>query len=173
MAGGLDLGSDGQGRRKSLDTAINLVPFIDLMAVTLSFLIMTAVWSQTSRLKVKPQGGDTEPAPAAFALPIDLAITEQGFSVVAGGQRVDIPKVDGRYHLCRADEGSVVNGCDASALFEVLRRIKDQAPLQRTITLHCSDSVRYEDLVSVIDLCSLREGESYVLFPEVVVAGPG
>ena len=45
MAGGMDLGTGGKGKKKPLDAAINLVPFIDLMAVTISFLIMTAVWT--------------------------------------------------------------------------------------------------------------------------------
>ena len=40
MAGGMDLGTGGKGKKKPLDTAINLVPFIDLMAVTISFLNM-------------------------------------------------------------------------------------------------------------------------------------
>src|SRR6218665_3907266 len=55
MAGGMDLGG-GKGK-KSLDVAINLTPFIDLMAVTISFLIMTAVWTQIGRLQVSQAGG--------------------------------------------------------------------------------------------------------------------
>ena len=51
MAGGMDLGN-AKGGKKPLDAAINLVPFIDLMAVTISFLIMTAVWTQIGRLQV-------------------------------------------------------------------------------------------------------------------------
>jgi hypothetical protein len=50
MAGGMDLGND-KGPKKPLDATINLVPFIDLMAVTISFLIMTAVWTQIGGYK--------------------------------------------------------------------------------------------------------------------------
>jgi biopolymer transport protein ExbD len=62
MAGGMDLGNSGKGGKKPLDMAVNLVPFIDLMAVTISFLIMTAVWTQIGRLQVASSGGsaDTE-----------------------------------------------------------------------------------------------------------------
>ena len=56
MAGGMDLGAK-KGGKKSLDTPINLVPFIDLMAVTISFLIMTAVWNQVAKLPVTQEGG--------------------------------------------------------------------------------------------------------------------
>jgi biopolymer transport protein TolR len=34
MAGGMDIGTHGSGKKKPLDATINLVPFIDLMAVT-------------------------------------------------------------------------------------------------------------------------------------------
>ena len=60
MAGGMDLGQGGKGGKKPLDTAINLVPFIDLMAVTISFLIMTAVWTQIGRLQVAQAGAPTD-----------------------------------------------------------------------------------------------------------------
>lgn len=59
MAGGMDLGQGGKGGKKPLDTAINLVPFIDLMAVTIAFLLMTAVWTQIGRLQVSQSGGPT------------------------------------------------------------------------------------------------------------------
>jgi hypothetical protein len=39
MAGGIDLRGSGKSRKKALDATINLVPFIDLMAVTIVFLI--------------------------------------------------------------------------------------------------------------------------------------
>ena len=55
MAGGMDLGN-AKGPKKPLDATINLVPFIDLMAVTISFLIMTAVWTQIGRLQVAGAG---------------------------------------------------------------------------------------------------------------------
>src|SRR3712207_8773826 len=41
----------------------SLVPFIDLMAVTISFLIMTAVWTQIGRLQVSQAGGAAETPP--------------------------------------------------------------------------------------------------------------
>jgi len=56
MAGGMDMGGGGKGGKKPLDTTINLVPFIDLMAVTIVFLIMTAVWTQLGRRQVSQAG---------------------------------------------------------------------------------------------------------------------
>jgi len=50
MAGGGDPGVPQKGGKKPLDTVINLIPFIDLMAVTIAFFIMIAVWTQVGRL---------------------------------------------------------------------------------------------------------------------------
>ena len=57
MAGGMDLGTSSKGGKKPLDAMINLVPFIDLMAVTIVFLIMTAVWTQLARMDVTQKIG--------------------------------------------------------------------------------------------------------------------
>jgi Biopolymer transport protein ExbD/TolR len=47
---GLDLeASRGRGR-KSVDSDINMIPMIDLLMVTISFLLITAVWSQMARV---------------------------------------------------------------------------------------------------------------------------
>jgi len=49
----------GKGGKKSMDSEINLVPFIDLLSCLISFLIVTAVWTQIAALKVAT--GDAAP----------------------------------------------------------------------------------------------------------------
>ncbi|HVH41223.1 MAG TPA: biopolymer transporter ExbD [Labilithrix sp.] len=41
----------GKGGRRSLDSEINMIPMIDLLMVTISFLLLTAVWVQSQRLE--------------------------------------------------------------------------------------------------------------------------
>src|SRR5271167_1670444 len=53
--GGVDVGGGGKGKRKSLDSEINMIPMIDLLMVTISFLLITAVWSHMSRLNADAQ----------------------------------------------------------------------------------------------------------------------
>ena len=48
--GGVNVDSGGKGGRRSLDTEINMIPMIDLLMVTISFLLITAVWVQSSRI---------------------------------------------------------------------------------------------------------------------------
>ena len=52
---GVDVGGGGKGGKKSLDSEINMVPFIDLLMVTISFLLITAVWSHMSRINASAQ----------------------------------------------------------------------------------------------------------------------
>src|SRR5580698_3393512 len=53
--GGVDLGTGGGGKRKSVDSEINMIPMIDLLMVTISFLLITAVWSHMSRINADAQ----------------------------------------------------------------------------------------------------------------------
>src|SRR5262245_32311681 len=60
MGGATDVGGGGGGRRK-LDFELNLVPFIDLRSCCISFLLITAVWTQMAQLETtqKLEGGQS------------------------------------------------------------------------------------------------------------------
>jgi biopolymer transport protein TolR len=72
--------------KKPLDAALNLVPFIDLMAVTIVFLIMTAVWTQLGRLQVSQAGQSTDDQtpPNPNDLNINLRLTEKKLKLTVG-----------------------------------------------------------------------------------------
>src|SRR5688572_26179208 len=53
--GGVDVGGGGKGGRRTLDSEINMIPFIDLLMVTISFLLITAVWSHMARINADAQ----------------------------------------------------------------------------------------------------------------------
>jgi biopolymer transport protein ExbD len=53
--GGVDVGGGGKGGKKAVDSEINMIPFIDLLMVTISFLLITAVWSQMARINADAQ----------------------------------------------------------------------------------------------------------------------
>jgi biopolymer transport protein ExbD len=46
---GVDVGSGG-GRKKATNADVNMIPFIDLLFVTVAFLLITAVWSTSGRV---------------------------------------------------------------------------------------------------------------------------
>jgi biopolymer transport protein ExbD len=51
---GVDFGGGG-GKRRALDSEINMIPMIDLLMVTISFLLITAVWTHMARLNADAQ----------------------------------------------------------------------------------------------------------------------
>ncbi len=51
--GGVDVGS-GKGKR-TVNSDVNMIPFIDLLMVTISFLLITAVWVTHSRIETNAQ----------------------------------------------------------------------------------------------------------------------
>lgn len=145
MAGGMDLGGGGKGGKKPLDTNINLVPFIDLMAVTIVFLIMTAVWTQLGRLQVSQSGqsAQEEQPQENKPPPPSLLITEKELKLSVGGLQYDpIP-------ITRDTKGRV----ELKKLVENLGKVKTDQPDQASITLQTEDNVMYEDLVRIIDTC--------------------
>jgi len=160
MAGGMDLGQAGKGAKKPLDTAINLVPFIDLMAVTISFLIMTAVWTQIGRLQVSSSGqasGEATEEQDEKLEPVTLLLTDKELRLTVGAVNYDpIP-------ITRNKDGQL----ELNKLDEKLKEIKTQNEKQAAITVQSEDAVKYEDLVRVIDECI---GDNGGLFPNVAVA---
>lgn len=159
----MDLGSGGKGGKKALDTTINLVPFIDLMAVTIVFLIMTAVWTQLGRLQVSQSGQSPDPDPVTPppTQPIAVLITDRELRLQVGGASLD------PIAITRTERGALVT----EGLAKKLRELKGQQPDQSSITLNPEDTVKYDDLVRLID--AVVQDDQGALFPSVAVAGAG
>lgn len=67
--------------KKPLDTEINVIPFIDLMAVTIAFLLITAVWLPAGMHPVSQTGGQGE---ASEEQVLSLRLTLRGVSLEHG-----------------------------------------------------------------------------------------
>jgi biopolymer transport protein ExbD len=62
----MDLEAGRAGGRRSVDSQINMIPMIDLLMVTISFLLITAVWSHMARINADaavPGPSDVTSAP--------------------------------------------------------------------------------------------------------------
>ena len=155
----MDSGGSSKGGKKPLDAMINLVPFIDLMAVTIVFLIMTAVWTQLGRLQVSQSGqSQGEEGTAPPLMPITLLITDKELKLTVGGSQFDAMPIT------RDDHQRI----DTTRLILKLKDLKAQQPDQAAITLSTEDSVKYEDLVRLIDTV-VKDGAD-PLFPSVSIS---
>ena len=141
MAGGMELGGSTRGSKKPLDAAINLVPFIDLMAVTIAFLIMTAVWTQLGGLRVSQSAGGGRDEPPS-APPVVVLISQSAITVLVA----DVP-------VERVARGGSL-GEQRAKLVSALSAVRRDLPGQTAVTLRSDDEVRYDALVTVLDTCA-------------------
>lgn len=83
--GGVDV--DTGGKKRSTNSEINMVPFIDLLFVTVAFLLITAVWVTNSRINADaqvpgPPDPNKELTPQTPEKVLNLSIGESEFSLV-------------------------------------------------------------------------------------------
>lgn len=144
MAGSIDTGPS-KGGKKPLDVNINVIPIIDLMAVTISFLLLTAAWNQIGRLQVSQAGGasSAESTEESKTTPVTLLISESEARLSVGAAPPDV------FPLTKNAEGKA----DLAGLAAALQKVRQNLPEQNIITVQAEDSVRYEDLVHIIDEC--------------------
>lgn len=139
--GGAAVVSSGKGSRKSLDAAINLVPFIDLLSCCISFLLITAVWVNLGRLEVKPPPSRGDVSPAEPNTDVKVTLTLSSSAVVISrstGEETQLPRIAGQL--------------DETGLHQQLALLRNALPKQHDMTLRAHDSVHYADLVKTMDL---------------------
>jgi biopolymer transport protein TolR len=153
----IDTGGKG-GRSKSVE--LNLVPFIDLMSVLITFLLISAVWTQVSMIQLgasfaSPKFDDqTEVKPPPLEdLVLRLDLLEVGYRLLVGKDTKMIPKLNGNY--------------DKLALLADLSRVKQMYPDKPGIKIQIEDEILYEHVVGVMDV-GLKAGFS----PELLTGGP-
>src|SRR6478736_9992702 len=134
----------GKGGKKALDANLNLVPFIDLLSCCISFLLITAVWTQIAGLQVASSGGppDQEKKQEQI-IDVKLPLTEKGYSLTMAGAAIEIPKI--------AKDGA--QAYDKKTLTDKLKTLKASLPDQQAITVQPEDAVAYDDLVATVDTC--------------------
>jgi biopolymer transport protein TolR len=132
--------------KKHLDFEVNLIPFIDLLSVSICFLLITAVWLSVGSLNVKQAVGgqaqeDTKKSPLVWVRlttqgDVDLEV-QQSSLVPAGLRKIRIPQVDKRVNW----EG-----------FEkAISSIKQVEPSLNTGLIQPTASTAYEDIIDVMD----------------------
>lgn len=148
------------GSSRSANTELNLVPFIDLMSVMITFLLITAVWSQVSMIQIgssvygkKTNDQTTEPPPLAD-IPLRLDVKNEGFRVVIGDKKIIVPKKnDGTY--------------DKEQLVVHFQEIKAKYMSKEDAMITVDDEVQYEYLILGMD--ALLQGG----FPSISISTVG
>jgi biopolymer transport protein TolR len=153
------VGDSGGGGKRASSFDLNLVPFIDLMSVMITFLLITAVWTQVSMIKLgssiygKQNTEETPPPPPRADVPFRLDVKEAGYRIIIGTQNYNVDKVNGEY--------------DKAGLKKRLEDIKQAYPDKVDAVITVEEQLKYDYLIQGMDLL-LQAG-----FPAVSVATGG
>lgn len=134
---------EGAGGKKSVDFQLNLIPFIDLLSVLISFLLMTSVWTQTARIEVRQSPNlpsDEPPEQEEEKLNLTVIIKGTGYTVQKKNAVVKEIEKQGEDY-------------DTETLTEVLKQVVAEHPSNNEVTVTSEDKVPYQELISVMDLC--------------------
>lgn len=142
MAGGGGAPTPAKGGKKALDLTLNLVPFIDLLITNICFLLITAVWTQMSRIDVSQKGqgapSTSEEQPPEKQLKLTILVEEDGYTLIAGPERQSIAKQGAHY--------------DTERLATMLREVKARMPEKNDLTVASEDGIRYEHIIQAMDV---------------------
>ncbi len=148
----------GGGKRQS-NLEVNLVPFIDLMSVLITFLLITAVWTQVSMIKLgsslysKQNTEDVDKPPPKTEVPLRVDVKDAGYIIVIGPKRIDVPKKGADY--------------DIETLVMQLMQIKQVYPEKIDAVVTMDEHLKYDFLIQGMDSL-LQAG-----FPAISVATGG
>ncbi len=152
--------TDGRGNKRESSFDLNLIPFIDLMSVMITFLLITAVWTQVSMIKLgnsiygKQNTDDPPPPPPKSDVPFRLDVKEKGYRLVIGQKTYGIGKQqNGEY--------------DEEGLKMQLDKIKKAYPDKVDAVITVEDHLKYDFLIRGMDVL-LQSG-----FPAISVATGG
>jgi biopolymer transport protein TolR len=142
MGGAAIADSGGSRGKRALDATLNLVPFIDLLCSLISFLLMTAVWTQVARLELK-QGNAGPIFDATPQVDLRVEVHEKGFTIVENN-RTEIP-------IPRLATAFLGSDYDYLALAARLTEERHKYAGNKTLVVVVADNVRYSELIRVMD----------------------
>ena len=148
----------GKVGKKPLDAQINLVPFIDLLSCCISFLLITAVWTQLARMDVQQKGqgaaGAVDEKPPENQVNLTLFVDKDGYIFSKStGESTNIPLKDGEY--------------DYPKLQEVLNKAKTDYPEKNDLAVKSDDTVIYDKIIKTIDVALTAH------FPDIALSDKG
>jgi biopolymer transport protein ExbD len=154
--GGAAAEPTGKGGKKSLDANINLVPYIDMLMTIMTFLMMTAVWTQIAMLEVQNASGGAqeqpEEAPPDAPKPILVLAAKEQVTVTEEGQ-------ESRPFPATQD------GYDFKGIEIELKRLKDARKDREVVKIQSEDGIQYQYLTKLIDLATGAELKQITLTP--------
>jgi len=161
--GGVDVGGGG-GKKRSTNSDINMIPFIDLLMVTIAFLLITAVWITNSRINADaqvpgPPDPNKELTPQTPEKVLNLSIGESEFGLVWKQGATVVSEVKVPKTPLEIDSGT---GGKVTRYPELAKKIEDEwkqqgghrDPSDKKLDqciLHSDNRTQFSELIAVLD----------------------
>lgn len=147
------------GRQKTFEP--NLVPFIDLMSVLITFLLISAVWTQVSMMQIgsslygKRNEQQTAQIPPDADIVLKLDIRGDGYELTVAKQVIKFPRSKDKQY-------------DDAGLIAQLEKAKQLYPKKTDAAIAMQEDLPYEQLIHGMDSL-LRSGFPVI---SVLTGGP-
>ena len=136
-------GGDG-GRRRRLNAELNLVPFIDLLSVCITFLLATAVWIELSAMPVDQALSDPNaPPPPPQEVPPPPPLTVH---VRADGVWVGRKVTEGRNFAV------IGESYDWTQVETEIATDRRNLPEEEQVVIVTDDGIEYRHMIMALDL---------------------
>lgn len=157
---GIDVGG-GHGKRRSVNQELPLIPFIDFLLCLVSFLLITAVWTQMSRINADARvPGPPDPDRELEEQKKDLTLHVE----MRGEEKFQLVWKEGNTVMDTIDvpRKQVPMGTDDFGYPDLSTKITEQwgqrgshraeSDLKRDqAVLHTDNTTKFEDIIAVID----------------------
>lgn len=136
---------EDKSKGRAMNIEVNLVPFIDLMSCLITFLLITAVWTQVSMIQLgssiygkKSENQEMSTPPPLADIPLRLDVKDFGYRLNIGSDKIQIQKnKDGTYDLER--------------LLAKLKEIKEKYPEKNDGVITVAEELPYDLLITGMD----------------------
>jgi biopolymer transport protein ExbD len=176
---GVNVGGTSKGGRKSLDSEINMIPMIDLLMVTISFLLITAVWVHSQRLSADAQvpgnpidtppceGAECKDDPKLHVQTADPAkftlVWKQGQTVI---RSIDVPRDAKKHGSGSVSFPGLAERVSNEWAGSGLHREATDKKLDRAV-VHAPNDMPYSELIAVMDAVA-QPKRKYAVGPNVM-----
>jgi biopolymer transport protein ExbD len=181
--GGVNVETGSGGGRRALDSELNMIPMIDLLMVTISFLLITAVWTTMGRVNASAQ----VPGPADPNTPVTDEKVDKALHVEMQPEKFVVSWRQGRatvdsFEVPRKDLTTVDRAGVRTVRYpELATRIGDswktagvhRASSDRTpdrAVLHAENTTAYREMIAALDAIKSVEKDKKTAAFEVTFA---
>ncbi|MBI4701959.1 MAG: biopolymer transporter ExbD [Deltaproteobacteria bacterium] len=155
--GGVDVGTGGS-KKRALNSDINMIPFIDLLMVTIAFLLITAVWVSNSRMNANAQ----IPGPPDPEQPIDPKTPEKLLHLHIGDADFTLVWKAGATVVSETKLPKPEAGADVVKYSDLAKKIGDEWKVHGAhqdasdkkldqCVLHVDNRLPFKEIVGVLD----------------------